>query len=96
MGIAGHTPLTITLGPRLWQMNMAVGTSVAVSCEGRLHRCNVCKGVVAQHFRFDKHHGQNEWIHVWDRKCPIKESMLNITLVAPWTTYPPILQSLTH
>ena len=28
--------------------------------------------------------------------CPIKESMLNITLVAPWAAYPPVLQSLTH
>ena len=28
--------------------------------------------------------------------CPIKESMLNITLVAPWAAYPAVLQSLTH
>ena len=28
--------------------------------------------------------------------CPIIESMLNITLVAPWAAYPPVLQSLTH
>ena len=28
--------------------------------------------------------------------CPRKESMLNITLVAPWAAYPPVLQSLTH
>ena len=28
--------------------------------------------------------------------CPIRESMLNITLVAPWAAYPPVLQSLTH
>ena len=72
MGIGGHTPLTITPGPRLSQTNMAVGTSVAVSREGRLHRCKVCKGLVAQHLRVDKHHSQNERIHVCDRKWGIR------------------------
>ena len=71
-GIGGHTPLTITPGPCLSQTNMAVGTSVAVSCEGRLHRCKVCKGVVAQHLRIHKHHSENERIHVWDRKWGIR------------------------
>ena len=28
--------------------------------------------------------------------CPIKELMLDITLVAPWAAYPPVLQSLKH
>ena len=72
MGIGSYTQLTITPGPRLSQTNMDVGTSVAVSCEGRLHRCKVCKGVVAQHLRVDKHHSQNERIHVSDRKWGIR------------------------
>ena len=72
MGIGGHTPLTIRPGPRLSQTNMAVGTSVAVSCEERLHRCKVCKGVVAEHLRVHKHHSENERIHVWDRKWGIR------------------------
>ena len=72
MGIGRHTPLTITPGPRFSQTNMAVGTSVAVTCDRRLHRCKVCKGVVAQHLRVDKHHSQNERIRVWDRKWGIR------------------------
>ena len=68
MGIGGHTPLTITPGPRLSQTKMAVCTSVAVSCEGRWHRCKVCKGVVAQHLGVHKHHSENERIHVWHRQ----------------------------
>ena len=72
MGIGGHTPLTFTRAPRLSQTSMAVGTSVAVSFEGRLHRSKVCKGVVAQHLRVHKHHSENDWIHMWDRKWGIR------------------------
>ena len=72
IGIGGNISLTITPGPRLSQTKMAAGTSVAKSCEGRLHGCKACKCVVAQQLRVHKQHSENEQIHVWDRKWGIR------------------------
>ena len=85
MGMGGHTPLRFTHGPRLSQTNMAVCASVAVSCEGRLHRCKVCKCKVAQQLRVHKHHSKMNGfmcgtvIRASDA-CPTNESMRNITM----------------